>query len=370
MDFPIVDHLGMALAGPQRQVKTRPTRGDHAAMRTPGQEPVLDSRLLGLLDVLLAERSVSRTAARLGQSPPAVSVALRRLRRLLGDPILVRSGSKLVPTERAQSLAGPVRRALESIEEIVSPDELFDPRADDRQVRVALADCMGPLLLPQLLLRLRAAAPGVRLVTRAVEPEFDYAHALEEGELDIAIGCWERPPRITRVATLIEDEIVCLVRRDHPLTRGLLPDGRVPLPLFAELDHLVRSLNQITCPGLIADCLAEHGVERRIGATVPEFSLAPSLLLGSDLVFSTGRLFAEHWARLLPLTILKAPAEIRPMRTCLLWHDRTHRSRAGRWLRELVHEAAIDLRSRACDPAPPSRPGPARPDLSAPPTYS
>ena len=317
-----------------------------------GHERVLDTRMLNLLHVLLTERSVSRTAAILGQSPPAVSTALRRLREILGDPILVRSGARLVPTERAQELVEPVRQALANIERIIDPDERFEPARCEREVRIAIADCMGPLLLPRLLHLVRSEAPNVRLTLRAVEPEFDYPLALEEGELDLAIGCWPQPPLNTRSTLLVQDDLVCLVHQEHELARRHLPEGRLSLPAYIELDHLVRTLNQVTCPGLIHDCLTEHGVSRRIAATVPEFSLAPSFLLGSDLVFTTGRLFAEHWARLLPLAIVEAPVELKPMRTCLLWHDRTHRSSSGSWLRNLVRQAARELTASRGERAP------------------
>ena len=312
-------------------------------MMLPGRDTALDTRQLLLLSVLLQECSVSRTAAILGQSAPAVSTALKRLREILGDPILVRSGAKLVPTERAQAMIEPLRRALESIEEIIAPDELFEPRSCTREVQIATADCNGSLLLPRILRLAREEAPRMRFDTRAVEVEFDYPRALEEGELDLAIGCWERPPLTTRTRILVEDDLVCLVDRRHELVRRPPRGGRVQLGAYLRLDHLLRTLNVTTCPRLIDDCLAEQGVERRIAATVPEFSLAPALVLDSDLVFTTGRLFAEHWTRLLPLAIVEAPVELRRMRTCLLWHDRTHRSASGRWLRDLVGQAARAL---------------------------
>lgn len=311
--------------------------------RMRGHEALLDTRQLHLLSVLLSERSVSRTAAILGQSAPAVSASLKRLREVLGDPILVRSGVRLVPTERAQAIVAPVRMALASIEQIMAPDELFEPAACSREFHIATADCMGSLLLPRLLRLVREEARQARLLTRAVEPEFDYPKALEEGELDIAVGCWERPPLSMRASLLVEDDLVCLVHRDHELARRKLPGGRLSLAEFVELEHLVRTLNQLTCPGLIHDCLAENAVERRIVATVPEFMLAPPLLIESDLVFTTGRLFAEYWAGLLPLAIIEAPIELRAIRTLLLWHDRTHRSPCGRWLRDLTRRAAAEL---------------------------
>ena len=65
----------------------------------------LDLNLLVALDALLREASVSRAAMRIGLSQPATSHALQRLRDLIGDPLLVRTGARMELTPRAQALA-------------------------------------------------------------------------------------------------------------------------------------------------------------------------------------------------------------------------------------------------------------------------
>jgi DNA-binding transcriptional LysR family regulator len=61
----------------------------------------IDLHLIRILHTVLTERSVSRAAIRLGMHQPAVSASLKRLRDFSGDPLLVRSGSGMVPTEAA-----------------------------------------------------------------------------------------------------------------------------------------------------------------------------------------------------------------------------------------------------------------------------
>jgi hypothetical protein len=89
--------------------------------------------------------------------------------------------------------------------------------------------------------------------------------------------------------------------------------------------------------------LAKVGYRRVIAATIPEFNLAPYVLLTTDLVFTTGRVFAEYYAKLLPLTIVQAPVEFPPMRFYQLWHERNHASASNRWLRTQVADAVKDL---------------------------
>ncbi|MEN1783294.1 helix-turn-helix domain-containing protein, partial [Pseudomonas aeruginosa] len=51
----------------------------------------MDLNLLKALDALLDERNVTRAAARLGLTQPALSGMLTRLRESFGDPLFARS---------------------------------------------------------------------------------------------------------------------------------------------------------------------------------------------------------------------------------------------------------------------------------------
>src|SRR5882672_6931135 len=126
----------------------------------------LNLNLLPVLDALLAERSVSRAGTRLGLSQPAVSNALAQLRELLGDPLLVRKGAGMAPTERALALAGPLRAALLALEQGLEPAATFDPAKTERDFTIMTNDFVAFAMLPRLLPRLEREAPGVRLQVR------------------------------------------------------------------------------------------------------------------------------------------------------------------------------------------------------------
>src|SRR5687767_2838817 len=114
--------------------------------------------LLLVLDALLIERHVSRAARRLGLSQPAVSHALGQLRALLNDPLLVRSGAGMAPTERALALADPLHAALGALAATIAPPAAFDPARAERTFAIAATDFVEFMLLPRLLAKVAREA--------------------------------------------------------------------------------------------------------------------------------------------------------------------------------------------------------------------
>lgn len=287
-----------------------------------------DLRLLGLL---LQERSISKVALTEGQAQPAVSRKLQRLREVLGDALLVRSGARMVLTERAQSLREPLREIMAQAARLEGAS-LFDPALAERAFHVVCSDCLPPDFLPGIVKRLTRAGQRIGAHVRPADPAFDLAQALDEGGVDLVINNDPKPREDLRIGALFTDDVVCLMRRDHPLAQ----DRRLPLARYLRMRHLAPYTGSQPRSGPIDGELAKTGYQRQIVATVPEFNLAPHALLDSDLVFTTARRFAEHYAATMPLTVVAAPSELPPMRFYQLWHERNHTSAASRWLREQV----------------------------------
>src|SRR4051812_29515068 len=122
----------------------------------------LDLNLLVALDALLRDASVSRAAMRIGLSQPAASHALQRLRDLIGDPLLVRSGARMELTPRAQAMRGPLAQALDQVRGLFLPDD-FDAASSERQFRLMMPDLAVELLMPPLMEKVTQAAPNVRI---------------------------------------------------------------------------------------------------------------------------------------------------------------------------------------------------------------
>ncbi|WP_206955636.1 LysR substrate-binding domain-containing protein [Trinickia acidisoli] len=306
------------------------------------QTDALDVWLLRVLRTLLTERSVTQTALRLNQTQPAISTALRKLREVLNDPILVRGKSGMVPTEFGASLLGPTQRVLRDVDFVATPHGNFDPAATRRTFRIAAPDYLNDFFMPTLIARFREAAPQARLEIDSLNPALDHGAALEAGELDLVVGNWPKPDARFARSDLFSDTVVCMMRADHPLARE-------PLTREAYLAaaHLAPTPYSGARRNAIEIGLARAGVARHIVTTLPYFGLVPQVLLHSDLIFTTTRRFATHYARMLPLAVCDAPIPFPRIKCYQLWHPQPDRPHDVAWLRTLVDEVSEQLTVRS-----------------------
>jgi DNA-binding transcriptional LysR family regulator len=291
----------------------------------------LDTHLLRVLCTLVVERSVSRTAIKLNQSQPAISNALKRLRDMFKDPLFAMEKGRMVPTERALELHTTARTILGDIDRLFAERKGFDPAKSELSFRIGSPDFLSVVFLSGVVERMRREAPHARLIVHPLGPEFDYQRALAEGDLDVVIGNWPSPPENLHISTLIEDEIVCVTGHNHPLARkGMSAEQYLRAP------HIVPMAYSVLHRGVVETHLASLNLSRNTAVVLPYFSMALYLLPATDLVFTTSRHFARHFAKFLPLAILPPPFEFPRMRFYQLWHERTHQADSHRWLRSLL----------------------------------
>jgi len=307
---------------------------------------VIDSHLLKILHTLITESSVSRTAILLGQSQPTISVALRRLRAITDDPLLVRSGSRMVPTSHAMTLIEPLSQALAGITAVLNPASTFDPATTRRTFRIGSPDYLDVFFLPAIVDAFKHEAPGARIeFQHLMNVDGGYEHALESGTLDLVVGNWSKPPEQLHLQPLCKDDLVCLMRAQHPVK-----PGKLTRDVYQEADHLGVTTHQATGLGTIDSELSRGGLSRTVTTTMPYFGMAPYVLMRSNLLFTTTRALATHFCSLLPLRIEPIPCEPQALTYYQLWHDRTHRSAAAAWLRHLVAGVAKSLAPQSTQP--------------------
>jgi len=307
--------------------------------------------LIRALKTLIIERSVSRAAMRLQSTQPAVSAQLKRLRALTGDPLLVRAGNGMAPTETALRLLEPATRLLQDAERLFSPRARqggFDAASSTTTFRVAASDYLDPLFLPELVAQVKRAAPLVRLELLPLSGAFDYRRSLAAGEIDLVIGNWLKPPEELHLGRLMSDEVVCLVAEDHPVVRTAATRAWTPERYLA-CEHVaptpLHTGLQGAAPGVIDEHLASLGFKRDVMVRSAHFSLIPLMVAQSLLVLTTGRLFCSRYVDALPVRIVRCPVPFPPLAYYQLWHDLTHASASGRWLREQVRDVAANLSS-------------------------
>jgi LysR family transcriptional regulator, mexEF-oprN operon transcriptional activator len=286
----------------------------------------VDLNLLIVFETLMHERSVTRAAEKLFLGQPAISAALARLRSLFDDPLFVRTGRSMEPTARATEIASLLSPALDSISTAVSRASDFDPATSNAVFRIGLSDDVEFGLLPPLIKRLRAEAPGVVLVVRRTNYLL-MPSLLASGEISVGVSYTEELPANAKRKTL---------RRSKPkLLRADTIPGPLSLDDYCERPHALVSFAG-DLDGFVDHELAKIGRKRRVVLAVPQFNGLGTLLSGTDLVamvpdYTAAALTAAGGVR----------AEDPPMPTqvfelSMAWRGAQDNDPAERWLRSRI----------------------------------
>jgi DNA-binding transcriptional LysR family regulator len=301
----------------------------------------LDLNLLRVLDVVMAEGSLTRAGAALSMTQPAVSHAMRRMREAVGEDLFVRTAHGMKPTPRAEALWPQVREALGTLRQALAPDD-FDPRRDAVQLRMTMADSTAAMLAPGLVAEIERSRALVNLRVLPLTTR-DPRPVLEEGAADLAIGFF--PEVITAIvaagqdsplrhACLYESRYVCVMRRAHPLAQAPLT-----LDAFCAAQHLLVSFSG-RAHGFVDQALSALGRQRRIVLTVNQFFTAGRVVAQSDLLTVLPAGFVAAAGDADQLVTCELPLALGPVNVEMMWHLRHDATPAQRWLRRQVQAAA------------------------------
>ena len=292
----------------------------------------LDVGMLRTFDALMRERSVSRAAARLFLSQPAVSASLARLREVFDDTLFTRTGHGVTPTPRALALAPQVETVLAELQRLLDSDTDFDPARSTRVFRIAGSDHPSRWILPALAQRLVAQDAAVRI---AWEPpgSAPLAERLNRGEIDLAVVARIQLPRELDTVLLYEDHYVWAVRAGHP--RGAtLPS----LQTFCEVPQVFLGYGSSTLDDRIDEILARAGHRRRVQMAVGSFGQIVHLLEHSDHAAVLGARVAAAYAGRLQVQPL--PFELPRYHALLCVPARAARDPGIRWLQDQILDIA------------------------------
>jgi len=294
---------------------------------------LLDIKLLRLLDLLYTTRSVTRSAEQLGQSQPTVSIWLARLRKLLVDPLFVRTPEGMMPTPRTDALIATVREVLEGLRRLSELQSPFDPSTAQRRFSIGMTDASHITLLPRLLSHVRALAPGVALTATRIDAKL--AQALQSGEADLALGFLPWLDAGFYQQTLYAQDWICLANAQHPRVM----DDQAPhwsLDVYQAEAHI--GINAGTGYQLLDNAVVSRHVTRQIRLELPGFLGLSAILQTSDLIATLPRHIGETLARAAGLRVLPCPFEIPGFTVKQYWHARYQHDAACRWLRSVCAE--------------------------------
>lgn len=315
----------------------------------------LDLNLLRVFDALIEERSVTRAGERLGLTQSAISHALNRLRYVLEDDLFVRGPDGMQPSPRATEIAPRLRQGLLHLQRALTPAD-FVPARTDRHFTVICGEYVGTVLVPELIARLRAAAPNAEFRIRPSNT--GVAEALLAGRADLAIGSFRRIPEWFDYEPLFSETRVWVVAADHPAAWQELT-----LERLAELPHLIISaigedehavagyvvdhgLERLVTRsevGLLQGALAARGLRRIVGLTTPHFLAALAIVSRSDVAAPLPRRLATAFAGAYHLKMFEPPYPSPAFDVMALWHREHGSDPAVLWLRNTVREVAAEL---------------------------
>ena len=287
----------------------------------------LDLNLLVALDALLREANVSRAAMRIGLSQPAASHALQRLRDLIGDPLLVRTGARMELTPRAQALRGPLAQALDQVRALFVPDG-FDASTSERQFRLMMPDLAVELLMPPLMEKITRIAPNVRIdVVPWRGPAIFTAEFART--IDIVISIGNAFSGFHR-QLLYTDSDALAVRRGHPVGAKLKRRE-----VFLDARHVavvIRGQSE----DLIDTWLRAKGLERRIALVVSGYLEALHVTARTDLVAFVPRRLIGALSKQLSLVAIAPPLDPGIDEQFMFYPTRAQMDPGSVWLRNMM----------------------------------
>lgn len=300
----------------------------------------LDLNLLLAFDALMTESSVTRAAQRMSIGQPAMSASLARLRKFFDDPLLVRQGRSLVPTNRALELVEPIRQALDGLESTIRSGRAFDAASSRRTFTVMASDYVLLMFLGPLLAELRREAPGIRFEIFPVTN--DAAPSVVKSQLDLLIYPDElvADEPLVRSRTLFTDRLVCAVARDHPEVGDVMTERQ-----FRTLPSVSFSSSATTT---ISDMrLQQAGYERPLAIEAQSFVVQPLLLPGTTMMTLLPERLGRYFESRIDVRLVEPPVELSPLREAAFWSARADADPAHRWLRQRLLDAAERMATNA-----------------------
>jgi DNA-binding transcriptional LysR family regulator len=286
----------------------------------------LDLNLLRVFDAVYTHRNVSAAASALSMSQPAVSNALKRLRREFADELFTRSPQGMSPTPQADRAAATVSQALGLLRDGLEPGPLFDPAKARRGFTMIMSDIGEIVFLPELLRFLQETAPNVRIEAVTL-PVREARLAMEAGAVDLAIGFLPDLKAGFYQQRVFEQKYVCMVRQGHPRI-----GESMSMKTFIEARHAVVNAEG-TGHGIVEAMFERAGLAPEMVVRLPHFLAAPMVVAATDLVATVPFKLGELYARTLPLRLLPHPLKIPAFQVNQYWHRRFHKDPANQWLR-------------------------------------
>ena len=295
----------------------------------------LDLNLLVVFNALMSTRNVTKTADELCLSQSAISQSLRRLRDALGDPLLVRSGNDMLPTERALAMVEPVNRILRELEQVLTPPDVFDPANSQRNFMIRAPEYFECTIYPRLYEVIAVEAPGVSVDLNYLEYDINESELLNQ-ETDLIFGIDHYMPRSKNLhyELLPQDALICMVANSHLLQSSI--STREYASHRHVYDNLVHFMD-------IDTWLKKKKFKPQASLRVESYTAVVSLVERTDFVAVMPKLAAEQLSRFGDVRLLSLPKNFPQFRVSMIWHPLYDTDMGLQWLRHKIKQIYTDL---------------------------
>lgn len=296
----------------------------------------LDLNLLVALDALLIDQSVTRAAAKLNITQPAMSGALARLREYFEDPLVIQVGRQMELTPLAQSLVGPIHDVIMRIDSVIATEPAFHPKTSKRHFTITASDYVIQVFLQDVLARCNYEAPQLTFEFRQSSARVQ--DELEAGEVDFVIG-----PEIDLLAShphqdLFEDSYTIIAWKESKVVGDTLTFDE-----YTSLKHVVFNRDRMGSPWFERWFASRYGDVRCVDIAVPNFGILPHLVVGTDRIATIQTRLARLFMPILPLKIIAPPIEFPKLKEIVQWNVHRDPDPASQWLRTKLKEQAAAM---------------------------
>lgn len=285
----------------------------------------IDLNLLLVFEVIYSEGNLTRAADKLAMSQPAVSNALARLRSALDDQLFLRTPRGMTPTLRARQMIQEVRQALDLITSALRDrPEQFDYAQSDRVFTIAAEDYGEAVITPRFMDWLTGVAPNTKAHVR-LKQSLALQDELRDGRIDLVIDYFRIRDNSFTNQHLMTDELVSMVRVDHPIIRDTLS-----LEQYISLPHVVLEQKS----PMVDRELAARGLTRNRALHVPHFISMPLIVKSTDFICTLPRRMAMLYMEHFRVKVLKSPIDFPKIPIFLIWSKNMEKDPGHQWLRQ------------------------------------
>tara|TARA_R110002060_G_scaffold77980_1_gene90309 strand:- start:128 stop:1045 length:918 start_codon:yes stop_codon:yes gene_type:complete len=286
----------------------------------------IDLNLFLVLVAVYQEGSITEAGKQLHLSQPAVSHALSRLRDKYQDPLFVRHGRKMIPTQLCQTIMPRVLSSVAELESTLHDIGDFDVHQYQREMKFGFRDILESIFFPELATDLMANTPNITVHSRQVS-RLDMEAALESQALDIVIDVLT-PTNNDIQHTLICDEHFSLIcRKGHPILSDM------SLANYINAEHALVTLKD-SAVNTVDMALAKHGVARKFALKCEHYFAATSVISRCDMLLTMPNAYARLLKQQMPVEVVPLPFEVPILPVHMYWHKQAVHDPLNSWMRE------------------------------------